>query len=746
MRKILLSVFACSLLTFSAGAVDLNYPQKTINGKQYYEYVVQKSEGFYSISKKFGVTEEEIKAVNPGTEHGLTYNSTILIPVKANSYTTHVVDKKETLYSLSKKYDVTYDDLYALNPSLKTDGLKFGTEIKIPTKKTITGQNMTVSDTLPKVKKVENKPAFLIHQVVKGESLFGICRQYGITSEEIIRLNPDVKEGVKEGQKLIIPPVHSNTALTEKSAESKLPKKFTNHIVKKGETLFSISHEYGVAQEDIIRLNPTAKEGVNEGQTLIIPPVVQTAQVKPAEKKVSKTFSYHTVKKKETLFSICQKYGVTQEDVLKLNPAAVDGIKVNMVLIIPPVYENAALPADTISVDTVAAPVFVAQTTPKKEINMAIVLPYQLGKITSASQIDGNTDKFLEFYQGALLAVDSLRKTGLSFNLNVYDSGKNEPDLAKVMKDQSLESMDVIIGPAYTSQMKTMSDFAKENDVKLLIPFSSKSDDTKENPNIFQVNTPLDQMNYMMANLFIKNFSNKHVVLVKFTNSKEDKKAFGDTLAAMMTAKGMKFSSVNFSTISAIRNELVANKENIIVPLTANQVSLSQVLPMVNMLNSDNKKSVSLFGFSEWQNYPGIAKDLFVLDTYIISPFYTNFQDPNTLTYLKNFRKYYNAEPANSQPQYGMLGYDAVFYFAHAISNYGHDFEHGMAKIELNGLQSHFAFDKFEGGGYYNSNFMLLMHNRKDGITLVDGTHSDLVKPMLRKQKELKEAAAKSKK
>ncbi|MCQ2230433.1 MAG: LysM peptidoglycan-binding domain-containing protein [Paludibacteraceae bacterium] len=685
MKKILFSVLTCSFLTFSAWSVDLNYPQKEINGKQYYEYVVQKSEGFYSICKKFGVTEEEIKTVNPGTEHGLTYNATILVPVKVASYTTHVVDKKETLYSLSKKYDVTYDDLYALNPSLKTEGLKYGTEVKIPTKKTISGQNMTVSDTVSVVKKVE-KPTFVIHEVKKGETLFGICRENGITSEEIIRLNPDVKDGVKVGQKLIIPPVHSNTALTDKSVESKVPKKF----------------------------------------------------------------SYHTVKKKETLFGICQQYNVTQEEVLKLNPLAKDGIKVNMVLVIPPSYakpvEGTNAVVDSMSVDSASAPLFIPETTPKKEINMAIVLPYQLNKIANVSQIDGNTEKFLEFYQGALLAVDTLRKMGLSFNMNVFDSGKTEADIAKVLKNQDMENLDFVIGPAYTSQMKAMSEFAKENDVKMLIPFSSKSDDTKENPNIFQVNTPLDQLNFLMAELFIKNFSNKHVVLVKFNNTKEDKKAFGDTLAAMMTAKGMKFSSVNFSTLSAIRTELVANKENVVVPLTANQVSLSQVLPMVNMLNADGKKVVSLFGFSEWQNYPGIAKDLFMLDTYIISPFFTDFQHPATTDYLKRFRKYYNAEPVNSQPQYGMLGYDLMFYFAHAISNYGHDFEHGLDKIRLNGVQSHFAFNKFEEGGYYNSNFLLLMHNRKEGVTLVDGSHPEIVKPLLEKQKADRDAAAKSKK
>lgn len=681
MRKFLCSVIACSSMVISAWSVDLNYPKKKINGKQYYEYVVQKSEGFYSISKKFGVTEEEIKSVNPGTENGLTLNATILIPVKADSYITHVVDKKETLYSLSKKYDVTYDDLYALNPSLKTDGLKYGTEIKIPTKKTITGQNMTVSDTLPKVKK-ETKPSFVIREVKKGETLYGICREYGITSEEIIRLNPDVKDGVKVGQKLIIPPVHANTALTENSVENKVPK----------------------------------------------------------------TFKYHNVKKGETLFSICQEYGVSQEEVLRLNPKAADGLKANMVLIIPPSIDgqqnkdNATQLADAAQVDTVAvdstpAVVFVPQTTPKKEINMALVLPFQFSKYSETSQIDGNMDKFLEFYQGALLAMDSLRKTGLSFNMNIFDSGESEADMNKLLENRDIEKLDFMMGPAYTGQIKAMSDYTKLHDVKMVIPFSSKSEETVSNPNIFQVNTPLNQLNYLMADLFIKNFSDKNIVLVRFNNSKNDKNEFGDTLAAMLKAQKINFNSVNFSTLSAIRTQLVAHKENIVVPLTSNQVSLSQVLPMINMMNTD-KKEVSIFGFSEWQSYPSIAKDLFILNTYIVTPFYTDFEDPQVINYLKQFRKYYNAEPVNSQPQYGMLGYDVVMYLSEAISKYGHDFEHGMNKIRINGLQSHFFFNKFENGGYYNSSFMLMRHNRKDGVVLVGGTVPQEFKPLMDKQTE----------
>jgi len=206
-------------------------------------------------------------------------------------------------------------------------------------------------------------------------------------------------------------------------------------------------------------------------------------------------------------------------------------------------------------------------------------------------------------------------------------------------------------------------------------------------------------------------------------------------LAAMLKEQKINFNSVNFSTLSAIRTQLVAHKENIVVPLTSNQVSLSQVLPMINMMNTD-KKEVSIFGFSEWQSYPSIAKDLFILNTYIVTPFYTDFEDPQVINYLKQFRKYYNAEPVNSQPQYGMLGYDVVMYLSEAISKYGHDFEHGMNKIRINGLQSHFFFNKFENGGYYNSSFMLMRHNRKDGVVLVGGTVPQEFKPLMDKQTE----------
>ena len=128
--------FASILASLSVSMVLAGeYPTKIVGGKPYYEYSVAKSEGFYSISKKFGVTQAEIQEANPQTKNGLKEGEHLLIPKKNTQGVMHKVQKSETLFSLKQKYGLTYDDLYEANPSLKTRGLIEGTNIRIPQKK-----------------------------------------------------------------------------------------------------------------------------------------------------------------------------------------------------------------------------------------------------------------------------------------------------------------------------------------------------------------------------------------------------------------------------------------------------------------------------------------------------------------------------------------------------------------------------------------------------------------------------------
>ncbi len=687
MKKSIYSIlFSISLFCFAGyiAAQDLNYPKKVIEGKEYYEYPVQKSEGFYSISKRFNVTQEEIKQVNPGTEKGLIDGAVLLIPVKIEDYISHKVEKKETLFSLTQKYNITYDELYALNPQLKKEGLKSGTEVKIP-KKGISAHSMTINDSLPKVEK-KNKPGFISHEVKKGETLYSISKTYETTTEEIVRLNPEAKNGVKIGKMLIIPPVVSSTM--------------------------------------------SGTNNVSIASTASAPKVASQPQAAAPK---NKDFVFHEVKKEETLYSISKKYGISQDEIISLNPDVKEELKIGKILIIPPVHANTALkesnnsvkpqetalssPADTSVVKPDMGALFVRSTDPKSTINIALALPFQMDKVTENSKIDGNTDKFLEFYQGMLLAVDSLKKQGLSFNLYVYDSGKSEMEIKTMLLNPELKNMDILIGPAYTVQIKPMSDFALLNNVKLIIPFSSKSEETKSNPNIFQINTPQALMNKLIADQFISHFAYKNIILLRFkTAAYDDKAAFADELEVALKAANVKYTTVWYDTMENIRKELSDMKENVIVTLTTNQVALSQALPVLNMLG--DKKSISLFGFPEWQTYQSISKELFRLNTYIPSSFFVDYKDQNVKNYLKKYRYFYNAEPANIVPQYGLLGYDIVMYFSEAISKYGHDFEKELDQFNPKLLQMDFKFKQInQSGGYYNSNVYLTNHNDVTGLT-----------------------------
>ena len=138
----LISILAVVLFSITLTAQQLQpYPIDTINGKAFYKYTVQKSEGLWRISKNFDVTQEELIQYNPEIEQGLKNGQTLLIPVvlpfDSSAYIVHEVQPKETLYSLSKRYGVRTQQIKDLNPSVKMNKLLAGQRILIAPKEKI---------------------------------------------------------------------------------------------------------------------------------------------------------------------------------------------------------------------------------------------------------------------------------------------------------------------------------------------------------------------------------------------------------------------------------------------------------------------------------------------------------------------------------------------------------------------------------------------------------------------------------
>ena len=231
-NKLIRLIFTCFiLLSFNIIGQTKNYPLKKINGIEFYIYKVMPAEGLLAIGRKFDISAEDIAEANPYIKNGLKIGQEILIPVSKNLISNstvkseiiqHKVEKKQTLFAISHKYNVSQEDIKKYNPDLK-NGLKEGMILNIPDsskiKKTKTGDKLSHSNGKPENLKVkQTEKGFEVHKVLPKETLFSICKQYDVNIKEVIALNPGSDIKVSVGSELKIP-IQSET---KKSCENNI--------------------------------------------------------------------------------------------------------------------------------------------------------------------------------------------------------------------------------------------------------------------------------------------------------------------------------------------------------------------------------------------------------------------------------------------------------------------------------------------------------------------------------------------
>ncbi|WP_163399206.1 LysM peptidoglycan-binding domain-containing protein [Flavobacterium fluviatile] len=232
------------------------------------EYKIQKGETAYFIAQKYKVSVDEIYKLNPESQNGIKDNQIIKIPVhssekpKSDQQITHVVGEKETLYGLSRKYNVSVEALQNANPIL-ANGLQVGQELVIPQK----NSNFTKTESTNSSKTT--------HLVVAKESLFSIARQYNVSVQDLENLNKDLlQNGLQIGQTISIP----NKRKTLDGRVRVINKETVFHIVEPKETKFSISKKYGITIEQLESQNPEIVNGLIVGNKLAI----NTTAITPA--------------------------------------------------------------------------------------------------------------------------------------------------------------------------------------------------------------------------------------------------------------------------------------------------------------------------------------------------------------------------------------------------------------------------------------------------------------------------------
>lgn len=300
------------------------------------------------------------------------------------------------------------------------------------------------------------------HTVEKGDTLFGISRKYNISVDDLLRLNPESKDGnIKIGEVLRLDGKGSS-------------KQLGYIILKPKETIYGISKQYRISETDLKALNPDLNNQMKAGSRIILPlenikkygngelleevtsPKSQ-ANIPVSSNSYTTTgvssddFVTYTVQSGDTTFGIVNKFGIALDELIQLNPALSSGLK----------------PGITLKIRK-ADPAYVKKSG--DELNVAIMLPFGY---------DSNDNKYrnvsLDFLSGAKLAIERNAKKGQKLNVKIIDAG-NEATFKNSLTQINKDNTDLIIGPFFKSSVLEVLEYVKTSKIPIVAPFANSED------------------------------------------------------------------------------------------------------------------------------------------------------------------------------------------------------------------------------------------------------------------------------
>jgi len=412
----------------------------------------------------------------------------------------------------------------------------------------------------------------------------------------------------------------------------------------------------------------------------------------------------HKVKRKETIYSIAHDYGITVEELQKANPEMLQPgyvLKKGNFVCIP-------FPQMQASPDTLLAATPVQPTKPSKsdvrerEVRVGVMLPLHT--------VNGDGRRMIEYYRGVLMACDSLRQTGVSVDIHAWNVAENM-DISEFLTDEAAK-LDLIIGPLYSKMVPALSQFAEENDIRVLIPFSINTPEVARNPLLYQVYQSPADFNSNTVDHFMKQFRNAHPVIIDCNDSTSTKGSFTTALRKRFDEEAITYSLTNLNTSDAkfVQNFSMAQPNVVILNSEHNKEMRKALSKLTGMLLDNQELEVTLFGYTEWMLYTSRNIDNFYkLDVHIPAAFYYDASSPKTKRIEQKYRWNFHADMMNSLPRFAITGFDHAFYFIKGLHMYGKHFTGAPGMVGYPPIQTPLSFERTGTGGYENKK-MLFIH------------------------------------
>lgn len=630
---ILVLVFSCSIF-----------------GQNVVKHTVVAGETIQAIAQKYKVTPYDIYKLNPDSQSGIKVNSVLLIPksvgkteVKSDTKPlqkpapktqvakTHEVKPKETLYSITKLYNITQAELEANNPFLKTDGLQ-------------PGQILALQKNAIAVKPVVSSSGTVIHEVQPKETKYGIATKYGMTVDELERLNPEIVENLPIGFMLKVKKGSASQQDMVKEVVEVKPQvssiskvNVLDYQVKQGETMYSLTRQFGLSESALVSLNPELKEGVKEGMTLKVPANASfSKEVKNNLKDLSKSISNN--KRKE------------------------------LVLFLP-------FNASKIQNDTVTS-------------------------ISERLKKDKFLNMTLDFYSGALMAIDSAKVLGINMDVRIIDSQetKYNTSAVNVISNGNFSNTDAVIGPFYQVNVEKVASVLESKNIPVISPLSK--DDGKSSSNLYQSmpnsdavkNAMFDYMRAKNGNIIAVIDPKKNSIKEYIQNFQSDTKIVGLTDKSGIIA-------------DSIKKHFVKDRMNFVIMASEKTGTIFTITNTMQNALKDYQVQLVILEENETLEFEEIALSRLTK----LKMTYPSVIKDNDSEEAQRFERAYRKKNKVVPNQYAVRGFDVTFDTMLRLAQEKPFVE--TLDVASEQVESKFDYDKKLSGGFTNNGIYILYYD-----------------------------------
>ncbi|WP_299666399.1 LysM peptidoglycan-binding domain-containing protein [uncultured Polaribacter sp.] len=316
-------------------------------------------------------------------------------------------------------------------------------------------------------------------------------------------------------------------------------KKYVQYKVKEGETMRLIANKLDMRTQDLLRLNPDVSRKPEANTVIIVPnkkmvSIIIDGNKKDSSKDISpekekkedivnaiddkelqrnlliekleKEFKIHEVAKGDTFFSLTRFYNVTRDELIELNLELSEGLKLGQLIKIMPIE-------DVFEDDN-----FLYKDEIKDGISIkaAIMLPFrasELDTLSSDAIFDNSklANIVTDFYLGAEIAIDSLRRQGIQLHIDVYDTGRNSSKIRSIIEENDLDDNDVIIGPLYSEEVQYLAGKVK---TPVVFPVYSKKQANFTGRRIVKTSPNKNLFRDKLLEYIEENFHDGNIVIV----------------------------------------------------------------------------------------------------------------------------------------------------------------------------------------------------------------------------------------